>query len=234
MKVFEPPPDGSRQVILATNVAETSLTIPGMRYVFDCGRAKERKFDPVSNVQSFAIGWISKASANQRAGRAGRTGPGHCYRLYSSAIYERDFPEFSVPELLRMPIEGVVLQLKAMNLQHVVNFPFPTPPSQSSLVKAEKLLTYLSAITSEGQVTAVGSTMSIFPLSPRFARILLVGHLHDCLPYTIALVAGLSAAEVFIQENQAIPAAQVLSEATIRTHEDVAADARREKVRKIV
>jgi ATP-dependent RNA helicase DHX37/DHR1 len=207
LKVFEPPPDGSRLVILATNVAETSLTIPGIRYVFDCGRSKERKYDRITGVQSFEVGWISKASASQRAGRAGRTGPGHCYRLYSSAVYERDFPEFAEPEILRMPIEGVVLQLKAMNLQHVVNFPFPTPPDRDSLANSERLLTYLSAISPTGQITSTGATMSIFPLSPRFARILLVGHLHDCLPYTIALVAGLSAADVFIPENQVIPAA---------------------------
>ncbi|KAH8771581.1 DEAH-box RNA helicase [Hyaloscypha sp. PMI_1271] len=207
LKVFEPPSDGSRLVILATNVAETSLTIPGIRYVFDCGRSKERKYDRITGVQSFEVGWISKASASQRAGRAGRTGPGHCYRLYSSAVYERDFPEFADPEILRMPIEGVVLQLKAMNLQHVVNFPFPTPPDRQSLASSEKLLSYLSAISPTGQITSTGATMSIFPLSPRFARILLVGHLHDCLPYTVALVAGLSAADVFIPENQVIPAA---------------------------
>ena len=230
MRVFDPPPDGSRLIILATNVAETSLTIPGIRYVFDCGRSKERRYDPISGVQSFEIGWISKASAKQRAGRAGRTGPGHCWRLYSSAVYERDFQEFSDPELLRMPIEGVVLQLKSMNLQHVVNFPFPTPPERQSLIKAEKLLTYLSAISSSGQVTPIGSTMSIFPLSPRFARILLVGHLHDCLPYTIALVAGLSAGEVYIPENQAIPAAATQTE-DYRTNEDVLAEDRRAKLK---
>ncbi|VBB76298.1 Putative ATP-dependent RNA helicase [Podospora comata] len=230
MKVFEPPPDGSRLVILSTNVAETSLTIPGIRYVFDCGRSKERRYDPVSNVQSFQIDWISKASAQQRAGRAGRTGPGHCWRLYSSAIYERDFPLFADPELLRMPIEGVVLQLKAMNLQHVVNFPFPTPPERESLVKAEKLLTYLSAITPEGQITPTGSTMSIFPLSPRFSRILLVGHLHGCLPYTIALVAALSAGEIFINEHQAIPALEESTE-DFRTNEEVIAEEKRARVR---
>ena len=210
LRVFEPPPDGSRLVVLATNVAETSLTIPGIRYVFDCGRSKERKYDRMTGVQSFEIGWISKASASQRAGRAGRTGPGHCYRLYSSAVYERDFQEFSEPEILRMPIEGVVLQLKAMNLQHVVNFPFPTPPDRQRLASSEKLLTYLSAISPTGQITPTGSTMSIFPISPRFARILLVGHVNDCLPYTIVLVAGLSAADVFIPENQVIPTAAVI------------------------
>ena len=211
LRVFEPPPNGSRLIVLATNVAETSLTIPGIRFVFDCGRSKERRYDRTTGVQSFEVGWISKASASQRAGRAGRIGPGHCYRLYSSAMFERDFREFTEPEILRMPIEGVVLQLKAMNLQHVINFPFPTPPDRQSLANSERLLTYLSAISPTGQITPMGSAMSIFPLSPRFARILLVGHVNNCLPYTIALVAGLSAADVFIPENQAIPAAVVFS-----------------------
>ncbi|KAJ4201890.1 putative ATP-dependent RNA helicase DHR1 [Fusarium falciforme] len=233
MRVFEPAPEGTRNIILATNVAETSLTIPGIRYVFDCGRSKERQYDRLSGVQSYDIGWISKASANQRSGRAGRTGPGHCYRLYSSAVYERDFPSFTDPELLRMPIEGIVLQLKAMNLQHVVNFPFPTPPDRRALAKSEKLLTYLSAISSTGQVTPVGQTMSVFPLSPRFARILLVGHLHDCLPYTIALVAGLSAAEVFLPENQAVPALTAKDDTVIRTTADVIAEDRQANVRKM-
>ncbi|CRK22895.1 hypothetical protein BN1708_013534 [Verticillium longisporum] len=192
MRVFKEPPEGTRQVILATNVAETSLTIPGTRYVFDCGRSKERQYDEVSGVQTYAIGWVSKASANQRSGRAGRTGPGHCYRLYSSAVYERDLPQFSEPELLRMPIDGVVLQLKSMNLSNVVNFPFPTPPDRASLRKAERLLHYLSAISAEGQVTRIGSTMSIFPLSPRFARILLPRRAID-VPYLPLVPLGVGA-----------------------------------------
>ncbi|KAK8058673.1 DEAH-box RNA helicase [Apiospora phragmitis] len=232
MKVFEPPPKGSRQIILATNVAETSLTIPGIQYVFDCGRSKERRFDKDNGVQSYEISWVSKASANQRAGRAGRTGPGHCYRLYSSAVYERDFREFADPELLRMPIEGVVLQLKAMRLQHVVNFPFPTPPERQSLAKAEKLLKYLSAVTPEGQATDIGTTMARFPLPPRFARILLVGHLHDCMPYTIAMVAGLSVADIFIPETQAIPAIAEREEGTYRTNDDVKAETEQQQIRK--
>lgn len=233
MRVFEPAPDGTRQIILATNVAETSLTIPGTRFVFDCGRVKDRNYDRQSGVQSYDIGWISKASANQRAGRAGRTGPGHCYRLYSSAVFERDFEEFADPELLRMPIEGVVLQLKSMNLQNVVNFPFPTPPDRHSLTTAEKLLEYLSAISSSGQITQIGQTMSVFPLSPRFARILLVGHLHDCLPYTIALVAGLSAAEVFLPEAQAVPALAAQEEGAIRTNADIVAETKQVNARRM-
>jgi ATP-dependent RNA helicase DHX37/DHR1 len=139
LKVFDPPPEGSRLCVLSTNVAETSLTIPNIRYVVDCGRAKERNYDRTTGVQSFDIGWVSKASASQRAGRSGRTGPGHCYRLYSSAIYESEFPQFSEPEILRMPIEGIVLQMKSMNIDTVINFPFPTPPDRDSLRKAEKV-----------------------------------------------------------------------------------------------
>ena len=232
LRVFEHPPDGSRLIVLATNVAETSLTIPGIRYVFDSGRSKERKYDQTTGVQSFEVGWISKASARQRAGRAGRTGEGHCYCLYSSAVYERDFAEHAKPEILRMPIEGVVLQLKAMNLQHVKNFPFPTSPDRHGLESSEKLLTYLAAISPTGQITHVGSTMSIFPLSPRYARILLVGHLHDCLPYTVALVAGLSAADVFIPENQVIPAAIPKEKDDFATNADRIEDEARNNLRR--
>ncbi|KAI4137143.1 MAG: hypothetical protein L6R39_007454, partial [Caloplaca ligustica] len=233
LKVFEPPPEGSRLIVLATNVAETSLTIPGIRYVFDCGRAKEKKYDETTGVQSFEIGWISKASASQRAGRAGRTSPGHCYRLYSSAVYERDFEEHGEPEILKMPAEGVVLQLKSMDLQHVVNFPFPTPPDRQSLAKAETLLTYLGAISSNGKITPMGRDLSIYPLNPRFSKILLVGHQHNCMPYTIAMVAALSVPDLFIPGNQLdLSAPSPADSETIYTHADRQADEAREQCRK--
>ena len=201
LRVFEPPPEGSRMIVLATNVAETSLTIPGIRYVFDSGRAKEKRYDDVSGVQSFEIGWISKASASQRAGRAGRTGPGHCYRLYSSAIYERDFEEHAMPEVLRMPVEGIALQLKSMELHNVVNFPFPTPPDRQGLAKAERLLMYLGALTKDGKITPNGRGLSAFPLSPRYAKMLSVGHQYNCMTFTIVLVAALATPNMFIPEH---------------------------------
>ncbi|KAI5803232.1 P-loop containing nucleoside triphosphate hydrolase protein [Geopyxis carbonaria] len=202
LKVFEEPLPGSRLCILATNIAETSLTIPGITYVVDCGRSKERKYDNVTGVQSFDIQWISKASAAQRAGRAGRTSPGHCYRLFSSAIYERDFTQFAEAEILRMPIEGVVLQMKAMGIDTIVNFPFPTPPNRQSLQSAERLLKCLRAISTEGVLTELGQTMNIFPLAPRFAKMLIIGQQHGCLPYIIAIVAALSVGNIFLLENQ--------------------------------
>ena len=201
LKVFEQTPEGSRLIVLATNVAETSLTIPGIRYVFDCGRAKERQYNLNTGVQSFQIGWISKASANQRAGRAGRTGPGHCYRLYSSAVYEGEFAEYTDPEILRTPIEGVVLQMKSMGLHNVVNFPFPTPPSRLGLGKAEKLLKNLGALTSSGQVTAAGRCLSMYPLSPRFGKMIFIGNQHGCMAYVIALVSALTVGDLFVPEN---------------------------------
>lgn len=226
MKVFEPPPPGSRLVVVSTNVAETSLTIPGIRYVIDCGRAKEvsqcgtgyrsffthidsqRRYNMTNGVQSFPVSWISKASAAQRAGRAGRTGPGHCYRLYSSALYEDYFEQFTQPEILRMPVEGVALQMKAMHIDAVINFPFPTPPDRMSLRKAENLLTQLGALapvtpgaTTGGQVTDVGRAMSLFPLSPRYARMLVGGRQHETLPYVIAVVSALSVGDPFLREE---------------------------------
>lgn len=205
LRVFEPPPEGSRLIVLATNVAETSLTIPGIRYVFDCGRSKEKQYDLETGVQKFQIDWISKASASQRAGRAGRTGPGHCYRLYSSAIYEGEFAEYTDPEILRTPIEGVVLQMKSMGLHNVINFPFPTPPSRQGLTKAEKLLKNLGALSTDGKITPAGNSLSTYPLSPRFGKMVYIGHQHGCMPYVIALVAALAVGDLFVPENQIDP-----------------------------
>ncbi|KAL9130108.1 MAG: hypothetical protein Q9217_001624 [Psora testacea] len=202
LRVFEPPPDGARMIVLATNVAETSLTIPGIRYVFDCGRAKDKKHDKTSGVESFEVGWISKANASQRAGRAGRTGPGHCYRLYSSAIYERDFEEHPEPEILRMPVDGLVLQLKSMELHNVINFPFPTPPDRGALAKAEKHLACLGALLSDGRIAPLGRRLSTYPLSPRFAKMLDIGNQHGCMAFTIILAAALATPNLFVPESQ--------------------------------
>lgn len=216
MQVFDSPPEGHRMVIVATNVAETSLTIPGIRYVVDSGRSKERHYDSSSGVQTFQVSWISKASASQRAGRAGRTGPGHCYRLYSSALFEDHFAKFAQPEIMRMPIEGVVLQMKSMNIDQVVNFPFPTPPDRQQLSIAERLLTNLGALekpaitrmvggaqvvgSEGGRITDLGKAMAGYPVTPRFAKMLVIGNQHECLAYVIAIVACLSVGDPFLHE----------------------------------
>lgn len=232
LRIFEPPPEGSRLIVLATNVAETSLTIPGIKYVFDCGRSKEKQYDLTTGVQSYQIGWISKASANQRAGRAGRTGPGHCYRLYSSAVYEGEFAEYTDPEILRTPIEGVVLQMKSMGLHNVINFPFPTPPSRHGLAKAEKLLKNLGALSPSGQVTEIGHRLSVYPLSPRFGKMLQIGHQHGCMPYVIALVSALAVGNIFIPESQLDLSSSNRDEKEVYTNLERLEDTAREKRRK--
>ncbi|PWN17894.1 P-loop containing nucleoside triphosphate hydrolase protein [Microstroma glucosiphilum] len=210
LDVFKPPPDDARLVVVATNVAETSLTIPNIRYVIDCGRAKERKYDGSSGVSSFKVDWISKASAAQRAGRAGRTGPGHCYRLYSSNVYEEYLEDHAEAEIRRMPVEGLVLQMKSMNIDNVINFPFPTPPNRSAIAQAEKILTRLGALETVTddktrkavtRITELGRTMSLFPLSPRFAKLLVQGQQHGCLPFVVALVAAMSVNDLFVRDE---------------------------------
>ncbi|KZV98839.1 P-loop containing nucleoside triphosphate hydrolase protein [Exidia glandulosa HHB12029] len=225
MQVFSEPPAGTRLVVVATNVAETSITIPGIRYVVDCGRAKQRHYDTTTGIQSFRVSWVSKASASQRAGRAGRTGPGHCYRLYSSALFENQLDDFAQPEILRMPIEGVVLQMKSMHIDAVVNFPFPTPPDRPALKRAESLLQHLGALEppsamlsvrgTSPAITDLGKAMAMFPISPRLAKMLVTGRQHGCLPYVIALVAALSVGDPFLRDevqNDKVDAADVDSD----------------------
>ncbi|KAF4110339.1 probable ATP-dependent RNA helicase DHX37 [Onychostoma macrolepis] len=210
-KVFRPPPAGARLCIVATNVAETSLTIPGIKYVVDCGRVKKRFYDRVTGVSSFKVTWISQASANQRAGRAGRTEPGHCYRLYSSAVFG-DFSLFSEAEITRRPVDDLVLQMKDLNIEKVVNFPFPTPPSSEALISAEQLLISLGALEEPPRhgrlgemerarlscpITPLGRAMAAFPVAPRYAKMLALGRQQGCMPYIITIVAAMTVREVF-------------------------------------
>ncbi|GAM83753.1 hypothetical protein ANO11243_017430 [Dothideomycetidae sp. 11243] len=204
-KVFQPPPENTRLIVLATNVAETSITIPGVRYVFDCGRVKEKQYDTRTGVQTFEVGWISKASAAQRAGRAGRTGPGHCYRLYSSAVYERDFEEYTIPEILRCPVENVALIIKSVDFPNVPKFPFPTPPDRHALARAEVLLHHLGAIGNDGKITQNGRLMVKFPVNPRLGRMLLFASCNDLMAHTIALISALAIPELLMTQNQVSP-----------------------------
>ncbi|KAM5199449.1 putative ATP-dependent RNA helicase DHX37 isoform 2-T2 [Hipposideros larvatus] len=212
-KVFQPPPEGARLCVVATNVAETSLTIPGIKYVVDCGKVKKRHYDRVTGVSSFRVTWVSQASADQRAGRAGRTEPGHCYRLYSSAVFS-DFDQFPPPEITRRPVEDLILQMKALNIEKVINFPFPTPPSVEALIAAEELLISLGALQAPQKaermkqlqksrlscpITALGKTMATFPVAPRYAKMLALSRQHGCLPYAITIVAAMTVRELFVE-----------------------------------
>ncbi|VFQ68648.1 unnamed protein product [Cuscuta campestris] len=153
LRVFEEVKEGERLVVVATNVAETSLTIPGIKYVVDTGREKVKKYNLSNGMEMFEVQWISKASASQRAGRAGRTGPGHCYRLYSSAVFNDIFAPFSDAEILKVPVDGVVLLMKSMHIDKVTKFPFPTPPEATALTEAERCLKVLQALDVNGWLT---------------------------------------------------------------------------------
>ncbi|KAG8072304.1 hypothetical protein GUJ93_ZPchr0006g40855 [Zizania palustris] len=215
LRVFQDIPDGERLVVVATNVAETSLTIPGIKYVVDTGKQKVKNYNHATGTASYEIQWISKASASQRSGRAGRTGPGHCYRLYSAAAYGKDelFPEFSEPEIKKIPVDGVVLMLKFMGINKVANFPFPTPPNKESLVEAERCLEALEALDSQGGLTSMGKAMAQYPMSPRHSRFLLTiikilknqrgfSRSNFILGYAVAAASALSFMNPFLMQNE--------------------------------
>lgn len=197
-RVFEPPPEGTRLCVIATNVAETSLTIPDVKYVVDSGRQKSKFYDKVTGVNAFVVTYTSKAAADQRAGRAGRVAPGHCYRLFSSAVYNNEFVQFSLPEIQQKPIDGLVLQMKAMGIEKVINFPFPSPPDRVQLEVAEKRLQILGALdsTEMSKITKLGSSIAAFPVAPRFGKMLSLSHQQNLLEYTICMVAAMSVQEV--------------------------------------
>ncbi|RLN04037.1 hypothetical protein C2845_PM13G07460 [Panicum miliaceum] len=161
LQVCQDIPKDERLVVVATNIAETSLTIPGIKYVVDTRKPKVKNYNHATGMVNYEIQWISKASASQRFGRAGRTGPGHCYHLYSAAAYGKDelFPEFSEPEIKKVPVDGVVLMLKFMGIDES-KFPFPTPPNTESLVEAERSLKALEALDSQGKPTPLGKAMA--------------------------------------------------------------------------
>ena len=209
-KVFEPAPEGHRLCVVATNIAETSLTIPGIKYVVDCGKVNTKFYDRLTGVSTFRVTWISKAAADQRKGRAGRQGPGHCYRLYSSAVFANNFSEYTPPEICKRPADDLVLQMKAMNIDKVVNFPFPTPPDPAQLRIAEERLLFLGALKEvkemkEGKdlktyhITDLGRSMSRFPVAPCFSKMIALSGQHGLMPYTIAMVAALSVQEVLME-----------------------------------
>eukprot|EP00941_MAST-03F_sp_MAST-3F-sp1_P001310 g1310.t1 len=158
MRVFDDPPPGHRLVVVATNVAESSITIPNTVYVVDSGRERRRVYNTNSGISTFEVGWISKASADQRAGRAGRTGPGHAYRMYSSAVFNDQFPLFQDPEIVGVPLEDVVMHLKRLGVHHVSAFPFPTAPPVSALRQALNDLWRLGLLDVGGGHSSSGSS----------------------------------------------------------------------------
>lgn len=180
-----------RRIVLSTNVAETSLTVPGIRYVIDTGVARISRYSVRSKIQRLPVEPVSQASANQRAGRCGRVAPGICFRLYD----ETDFlnrPEFTDPEILRTNLASVILQMATSGLGDIRQFPFLEAPDSRQINDGYKLLEELGAVDGKRRVTKVGRTMSRLPLDPRLARMLVTAAGQGSLAETLIIIAGLS------------------------------------------
>ncbi|MGL5003914.1 MAG: helicase-related protein, partial [Casimicrobium sp.] len=180
-----------RRVVLSTNVAETSLTVPGIRYVVDTGLARLNRYSMKNKVQMLQIEKISQASANQRSGRCGRVQAGVCIRLYS----EEDFKarsEFTDPEILRSSLAGVILRLAALGLGRVQEFPFIEPPSSRAIADGTALLQELGALSEAGELTNIGRELSRIPVDPRIGRMLVEAKKLSVLPEVLVIAAALS------------------------------------------
>ncbi|CAI7871026.1 unnamed protein product [Closterium sp. NIES-53] len=172
---FAPTLRGRRKVLVATNIAETSLTIEGIVYVVDCGFVKQRFFDPVSNVDALLLVPVSRASAQQRAGRAGRVRPGKCYRLYTEHSYMTDLAAHTIPEIQRSDLTATVLQLKSLGIDNIMRFDWLSPPAPSAMIRALETLFAVRALDMDGRLTKpVGVQLAEFPLDPLVAFMLLV------------------------------------------------------------
>ncbi|MCC7406650.1 MAG: ATP-dependent RNA helicase HrpA [Phycisphaeraceae bacterium] len=189
-KVFDPHP-GRRRIVLATNVAETSLTVPGIKYVIDPGTARISRYSARAKVQRLPIEAVSQASADQRKGRCGRTSPGVCIRLYS----EEDFQgreRFTPPEILRTDLASVILQMKALGLGDISRFPFVDPPRTSMIADGLRTLHELGAVDDRQRLTDIGRKLARLPVDPRIGRMILAGHAEGCLADVLVIAAALS------------------------------------------
>ena len=191
-KVFEPNTSSlTRRVVLATNVAETSLTVPGIRYVIDPGTARISRYSRRTKVQRLPIEPVSQASAAQRAGRSGRTAPGVCIRLYSEQDFEAR-PRYTDPEILRTNLAAVILQMAALQLGDIADFPFLDPPDRRSVNDGIAVLQELGAFDAEGSITDLGRRLAQLPVDPRLGRMILQADTEGCLPEVLVLAAALS------------------------------------------
>ncbi|MEI2743722.1 MAG: ATP-dependent RNA helicase HrpA [Candidatus Competibacter sp.] len=189
-RVFQP--HGRPRIVLATNVAETSLTVPGIRYVIDPGAARISRYSPRGKIQRLPVEKISQASANQRAGRCGRVMAGVCVRLYAEEDF-RSRPAFTDPEILRTHLAAVILQMSALNLGRPEEFPFVDPPDSRQISDGFRLLFELQAVDEQRRITELGRQLAKLPLDPRLGRMLLAARGEGCLREALVIVAALSA-----------------------------------------
>ena len=195
--VFEKAPDGHRKIILATNIAETSITIEGIKYVVDSGMVKSKAFNPKTNMESLQETVISRAQATQRAGRAGRMSAGKCYRLYTEEAFDNLSPE-TIPEIKRCSLNSVVLQMKAMGIQDPLSFEFMDMPPADAIVKAQEVLALLGALD-QGTlcITPLGRRLADFPIEPQAAKTLLAAQALGVCKDAVIVIAMLSTENIF-------------------------------------
>ena len=193
-KIFEPTPAGARKVVLATNIAETSLTIDGIVYVIDPGFVKENVFNPRTGMESLVVTPCSRASAGQRAGRAGRVGPGKCFRLYTKQAYLNELDDNTTPEIQRTNLTGVILMLKSLGINDLIDFDFMDPPPTDTLVRAVEQLYALGALNNAGELTKVGRQMAEFPTDPMLAKAILAADKFGCVSEVLSIIAMLGEA----------------------------------------
>jgi len=191
-----------RKVVVSTNIAETSLTIDGIVYVVDPGFSKQKVFNPRIRVESLLVSPISRASAKQRAGRAGRTRPGKCFRLYTEKSFHDDLQETTYPEILRSKMSNVVLTLKKLGIDDLVHFDFLDPPAPETLMRALELLNYLGALDDEGEMSELGYQMSELPLDPQLAKLILISPDYGCSAEIVTIVACLSVPQIFLRPRE--------------------------------
>ncbi|XP_039144366.1 pre-mRNA-splicing factor ATP-dependent RNA helicase DEAH10 isoform X2 [Dioscorea cayenensis subsp. rotundata] len=197
MNAFKPAPSGFRKVILATNIAETSVTIPGIRYVVDPGLVKARSYNPVTGMESLIIIPTSKAQAQQRSGRAGREGPGKCFRLYPESEFGM-LSDSTIPEIKRCNLANVVLQLKALGIDDIIGFDFMEKPSRMTIVKSLEQLFLLGALTDDYKLSdPIGHQMARLPLDPIYSKALILANEFKCLEEMLIVVSMLSVESIF-------------------------------------
>jgi ATP-dependent RNA helicase DHX8/PRP22 len=200
LRAFKPVRPGVRKCIVATNIAETSVTVPGVRFVIDPGFVKQKTYNPEKRMESLVVVPISQVAAEQRAGRAGRTGPGQCYRLYSRDCLDEMMPE-TVPEIQRCNLANVLLYLKVLGIQDVIRFDYFEAPAREQLGEALLMLHSLGALDDRGHVTTTGQAMSKLPLQPALSRAILQATEEGCLKEVLTIAAMLSVENIWFSRK---------------------------------
>ncbi|KAJ5527449.1 hypothetical protein N7513_011608 [Penicillium frequentans] len=201
-RIFDPAPPGARKVVIATNIAETSITIDNIFYVIDPGFVKQNAYDPKLGMDSLVVTPVSQAQAKQRAGRAGRTGPGKCFRLYTEAAYQSEMLPTTIPEIQRQNICNTILMLKAMGINDLLHFDFMDPPPTNTMLTALEELYALSALDDEGLLTRLGRKMADFPMEPALAKVLISSVDMGCSDEVLSIVAMLSITSPFYRPKE--------------------------------